>query len=54
MEHIKKLYILLSDYNSFIQEQALDAINNLYWKKEDWLAVPYDNEWYPDVAVEVD
>ena len=52
MKH-KKLFILFSDYNSLKHEQALDVINNLCWKKGDWVAVTYDNEWYPGVAVEV-
>ena len=49
MKH-KKLFILFSDYNSFIHEQALDVINNLCWKKDNWVAVAYDNEWYSGVA----
>ena len=52
MQH-KKL-VLISDYNSFIHEQELDVINILCWKKDDWVAVPYDNEGYPGVAVKVD
>ena len=47
----KKLFILFSDYNSFIHQQAL-VINNLCWKKDDWVAAIYDNEWFPDVAAE--
>ena len=43
----KNLFILFSDYNFFIHEQALDAINNLCWKKDDWVAAVYDNERYP-------
>ena len=52
MEH-KKLFISILDYNTFIHEQALDVINNLCWKKDNWVAVAYDNEWYPGVVVEV-
>ena len=49
------LFILFSDYNFFIHEQALDVINNLCSKKYDWVAAVYDNEWwYPDVVDEVD
>ena len=51
MEH-KKL-VLFSDCNSFIHHQALDVINNLCCKKDDWVAVVYDNEWYLGVVVEV-
>ena len=51
--NIKKLFILFSDYNSFIHEQALDVINNLCWKKDDWVAAVYDNEWYPGVVCKV-
>ena len=36
---------LFSDYNSFIHEQALDVINNLCWKEDDWVAAVYNNEW---------
>ena len=53
MKH-KKLFVLFSDYNSFIHEQALDDINNLCWRKDDWVAVVYDNELYRGVVVEVD
>ena len=52
MEH-KKLFILFSNCHSFIHEQALAVINNLCWKKDDWVAVAYDNEWYPGFAAEV-
>ena len=52
MEH-KKLFGLYSDYNSFIHEQALDVINNFCWRRDDWVTEAYDNEWYPDVVVEV-
>ena len=52
MEH-KKLFVLFSDCNSFMHQQALDVINNLCWKRDDWVAVVYDNEWYLGVAVEV-
>ena len=48
-----KIFILFSDYNSFIHKQARDVINNLCWKKGDWVAAVYDNEWYPGVAAEV-
>ena len=44
--------ILFSYCNSFAFEQALDIIN-LCWKKDDWVAVAYDNQWYPGVVVEV-
>ena len=47
--NIKKL-TLLSDYSSFIHEQALDVINNLCWKEDNWVAAVYDNEWYPGVV----
>ena len=43
MKH-KKLFILFSDYSSFIHEQALDVINNFSWKKDDWVVADYDNE----------
>ena len=46
MKH-KKRFILLSDYNS------IDVINNLCWKKDDWVAAVDDNEWQPGVAAEV-
>ena len=46
--------MLFSDYNSFIHEQALDDINNLCCRKDDWVAVVYDNELYRGVVVEVD
>ena len=52
MKH-KKLFILFSDYNFFIHEQELDTINNLCWKKDDWVAAVYDNEWYPGLVAEV-
>ena len=52
MKH-KKLFILFSDYNSFIHKQVLDVINNLYQKQDDWVAVVYDNESYPGVVAEV-
>ena len=52
MEH-EKLFISISDYNTFIHKQALDVINHLCWKKDNWVAVAYDNEWYPGVVVEV-
>ena len=52
MKH-KKLFILFSDYNSFIHEQALEVINNLCWKEGDWVAAVYDKEWYPGVVAEV-
>ena len=52
MKH-KKLFILFSDYNSFIHKQAFDVIKTLCWKKDDWVVEVYDNEWYPGVAVEV-
>ena len=52
MKH-KKLLILFSDYNFFIHEQELDTINNLCWKKDDWVAAVYDNEWYPGLVAEV-
>ena len=52
MEH-EKLFVLFSDYNSFIQEQALDVINNFCWRKDDWVAAVYDHEWYLGVVVEV-
>ena len=52
MKH-KKVFILFSDYNSFMHEQALDVINNLCWKKYDWVAAVYDNERYPGVVAEV-
>ena len=51
--NIKKKFVLFSDYNSFIHEQALDVINNLCWKRDDWVAAVYDNEWYPGVVAEV-
>ena len=35
------------------QEQALDVISNLCQKRGDWVAVVYDNEWYPGVVAEV-
>ena len=44
MKH-KRLFILFSDYNSFIHKQALDVINHLSWKKDNWVAAVYDNEW---------
>ena len=48
------LFILFSDYNFFIHKQALDVINNLCSKKDDWVAVAHDNEWwYSYVVVEV-
>ena len=52
MEH-KKRFISISDYNTFIYEEALDVVNNLCWKKDAWVAVAYDNEWYCGVVVEV-
>ena len=52
MEH-KKLFVLFSDYNSFIHEKGVDAINNLFWKKDSWVAAVYDNEWYVGVVVGV-
>ena len=52
MEH-EKLLVLFSDFNSFIQEQAHDVINNLCWRKDDWVAAVYDHEWYLGVVVEV-
>ena len=52
MKH-KKLFLLFLDYNSFIHKQALDVINNLCWKKDDWVAAGYDNEGYPGVVAEV-
>ena len=52
MKH-KILFILFSDYNSFIHKQALDVINNLCRKKDKWVAAVYDDEWYPGVVVEV-
>ena len=51
--NIKKNFVLFSDYNSFIHEQALDVINNLCWKRDDWVAAVYDNDWYPGVVAEV-
>ena len=44
MKH-EKCFILFSDYNSFIHEQTLDFINNLCWKKDEWVAVAYGKEW---------
>ena len=44
---------LFSDYSSFIHEQALNVINNLSCKIDDWIAAVYDNEWYPGVVAEV-
>ena len=52
MKH-QKLFISFSDYNSFIHEQALDVINNLCCKKDDWVVVVFDNECYPGVVVKV-
>ena len=52
MEH-KFFFVLFSDYNSFIHEQAFDVIYSLCWKKDDWVAAVYDNEWYLGVIVEV-
>ena len=52
MKH-KILFILFSDYNSFIHKQALGVIKNLCRKKDKWVAAVYDNEWYPGVVVEV-
>ena len=52
MKH-KTLFILFSDYNSFIHKLTLDVINNLCWKKDDWVAAVYDNEWYLGVVVKV-
>ena len=49
----KKNFVLFSDYNSFIHEQVLDVINNLCWKRDDWVVVAYDKEWCPGVDVEV-
>ena len=48
-----KLFTLFSDCNCFIHEQVLDVINNLCWKKDDWVAAVYDNECYPGVVAEV-
>ena len=42
-----------SEHKGFIHKQALDVINNLCWKKDDWVAAVYDNEWYPGVVAEV-
>ena len=52
MEDIK-LFVLFSDHNSFIHEKILDVISNLCWKKDNWVAAVYDNEWYIGVVVEV-
>ena len=52
MKH-KKLFISFSDYKSFIHQQELDTINNLCWKKDDWVAAVYDNEWYLGLVAEV-
>ena len=53
MKH-KKHFILFSDYVSFKHKQAIDVIKNICWKKDDWFASVYVNEWYPVVvAVEV-
>ena len=52
MKH-KIVFILFSDYNSFIHKQAVDVIGNLCRKKDKWVAAIYDNEWYPRVVVEV-
>ena len=52
MKH-KIVFILFSDYNSFIHKQAFDDIDNLFRKKDKWVAAVYDNEWYPGVVVEV-
>ena len=50
----KKLFILVSDYyNSLIHEQAHDVISSLCWKRGDWVAAVYDNEWYSGVVAEV-
>ena len=45
--------ILFSDYYSFMHEQELDVINNLCWKKDDWVTATYANKWYLGVAIEV-
>ena len=47
------LFVFYFDYNSFIHKQALDVINNLYRKQDDWVAAVYDNEWYPGTVAEV-
>ena len=52
MKH-KIVFILFSDYNLFIHKQAFDDIDNLFRKKDKWVAAVYDNEWYPGVVVEV-
>ena len=52
IEH-QNLFVLFSDYNSFIHEQTLDVINNLCWKKDDWVAAVCDNEWYLGVVVDI-
>ena len=47
------LFVFYFDYSSFIHKPALDVINNLYWKQDDWVAAVYDNEWYPGTVAEV-
>ena len=36
-----------------MHEQELDVINNLCWKKDDWVTAAYANKWYLGVAIEV-
>ena len=48
-----KNFSFYSEITTFIQEQVLDAINNLHWKKDDSVAAVYYNEWYPGVVAEV-
>ena len=52
MEH-KKLFVLFGRITAFSYMNKLDVINNLCWKRDDWVTVTYDIEWYLGVAVEV-
>ena len=36
-----------------MHEQELDVINNLCWRKDDWVTAAYANEWYLGVVIEV-
>ena len=50
--HIKNLFY--SQITTLVMhKQALDVINNLCWRKSDWVAAVYDNEWYLDVVAVV-
>lgn len=37
---------------TILQEQEIEILNGLLWRKDDWVAVTYDNCWYSGITID--